>query len=223
MASPVPALSLMEDSLAAQVKHNNQLPKNHFHKDWQRRVKTWFDQPGKKKSRRVARSRKALATGAAPLERLRPAVRCPTQRYNIRVRTGRGFTLSELKEAGIRKKEAKGLGIVVDHRRRNNSEEGQKLNIERIKEYRPRLVVFPRKAGKPKHGDATGDDLTAHLTRKMLPVTGGFEPEAPREIEEDEKEFKAYATLREARAEKRNEGARKKRAEAKAVEEAAKK
>ena len=104
MASPVPALSLMEDSLAAQVKHNNQLPKNHFHKDWQRRVKTWvcpklqyefvklttyhqFDQPGKKKSRRVARSRKALATGAAPLERLRPAVRCPTQRYNIRVRS----------------------------------------------------------------------------------------------------------------------------------------
>lgn len=68
------------------VKHNNQLPGNHFRKDWQRRVKTWFDQPGKKKSRRVARSKKALASGAAPLQRLRPAVRCPTQRYNIRVR-----------------------------------------------------------------------------------------------------------------------------------------
>jgi len=45
-----------------------------------------FDQPGKKKSRRVARSKKALASGAAPLQRLRPAVRCPTQRYNIRIR-----------------------------------------------------------------------------------------------------------------------------------------
>ena len=68
---------------------------------------------------------------------------------------GRGFTLSELKEAGIRKKEAKGLGVVVDHRRRSKSEEGQKINIDRIKEYRSRLVVFPRKAGKPKRGDAT--------------------------------------------------------------------
>ena len=45
-----------------------------------------FDQPGAKKSRRVARSKKALASGAAPLQRLRPAVRCPTQRYNIRIR-----------------------------------------------------------------------------------------------------------------------------------------
>lgn len=67
---------------------------------------------------------------------------------------GRGFTLTELKEAGIARKQAKGLGIVVDHRRRSKSEEGQSLNIARLKEYRSRLVVFPRKAGKPKSGDA---------------------------------------------------------------------
>lgn len=130
-----------------------------------------FDQPGQKKSRRVSRSKKALATGAQPLGRLRPAVRCPTQRYNIRLRgelshnaaglhelttvAGRGFTLTELKEAGIRKKEAKGLGISVDHRRRSKSEEGQTINVERLKEYRSRLVVFPKKAGKPKTGDAS--------------------------------------------------------------------
>ncbi len=68
---------------------------------------------------------------------------------------GRGFTLTELKEAGIRKKEAKGLGVTVDHRRRSKSEEGQTINVDRLKEYRSRLVVFPRKAGKPKKGDAT--------------------------------------------------------------------
>jgi hypothetical protein len=68
---------------------------------------------------------------------------------------GRGFTLSEIKLAGIPKKQAKGLGIVVDHRRRSKSEESQKVNVERLKEYRTRLVVFPRKAGKPKAGDAT--------------------------------------------------------------------
>lgn len=28
------------------VKHNNQLQKNHFHKDWQRRVKTWVRRSG---------------------------------------------------------------------------------------------------------------------------------------------------------------------------------
>ena len=27
------------------MKHNNQLPNAHFRKDWQRFVKTWFDQP----------------------------------------------------------------------------------------------------------------------------------------------------------------------------------
>lgn len=113
------------------------------------------------------------------------------------------------------------------------------MNIDRLKEYRSRLVVFPRKAGKPKRGDATvsilaelkygqmltalqGDDLTAYLTREALPVTNPYESEAPRAIEADEKEFNAYSTLREARADKRHEGARKKREAAKAVEENAK-
>ncbi|WVW82572.1 hypothetical protein I302_104583 [Kwoniella bestiolae CBS 10118] len=193
------------------VKHNNQLQKNHFHKDWQRRVKTWFDQPGKKKSRRVARSKKALATGAQPLQRLRPAVRCPTQRYNIRIREGRGFTISELKLAGIRKKEAKGLGISVDHRRRSKSEEGQSLNVDRLKEYKSRLVVFPRKQGKPKAGDAQGEDLIAHLTREAIPLPASYTAEAPRAITDEEKSADAFVTLRLARAAQRNEGARQKR------------
>ncbi|TXT10637.1 hypothetical protein VHUM_02142 [Vanrija humicola] len=206
------------------VKHNNQLPGNHFHKDWQRRVKTWFDQPGKKKSRRVARSKKALASGAAPLQRLRPAVRCPTQRYNIRIREGRGFTISELKLAGIRKKEAKGLGIVVDHRRRSKSEEGQTLNVERLKAYRQRLVVFPRVHGKPKAGDAQGEDLQAHITRELPALPAAYKAEAPRAITAEEKEFEAFRTLRVARSDARNAGKRAKRAaEKKAAAEEAKK
>lgn len=68
---------------------------------------------------------------------------------------GRGFTIEELKLAGIRRKEAKSIGIAVDARRRSKSEEGQKLNVDRLKEYKTRLVVFPKKAGKPKSGDAT--------------------------------------------------------------------
>ena len=76
-------------------------------------------------------------------------------RYNRKIREGRGFTLAELKEAGIGKKEARGVGIVVDHRRRNLSEEGKAVNVERLKAYKARLIVFPRNAKKPKQGDST--------------------------------------------------------------------
>jgi len=106
--------------------HNNVLHANHFRKDWQRRVRTWFDQPGRKLRRRNARKTKAAALGVRPLTLLRPAVRGQTVRYNRKLREGRGFTLAELKEAGVGRKEARGVGIVVDHRRRNLSEEGKK-------------------------------------------------------------------------------------------------
>ena len=78
-------------------RHNNQLPNAHFHKQWQLRVKTWFDQPGKKKSRRIARAAKAAKIAPRPLGLLRPAVHCPTIKYNVKTRAGRGFTLEELK------------------------------------------------------------------------------------------------------------------------------
>jgi hypothetical protein len=54
-------------------------------------------QPGKKVSRRNARQAKAAAVAPRPIDRLRPVVRCPTIKYNRRVRAGRGFTLAELK------------------------------------------------------------------------------------------------------------------------------
>lgn len=103
-------------------------------------MKTWFDQPGRKSRRRVARQTKATTLGARPLKSLRPAVRCPTVRYNTKVREGRGFTLRELKGAGVGRKEAKGLGITVDHRRRGGDEKAEQANVERIKAYRARSV-----------------------------------------------------------------------------------
>ena len=137
------------------LKHNNQLPNQHFRKDWQRRVKTWFDQPGRKKSRRVARIQKAARIAPRPVDGLlRPAVRCPTQRYNMRLRVGRGFTLEEIKEAGINRKEARNIGSAVDHRRRNHSQESLELNVQRLKAYKAKLIVFPRKASQPKKGDS---------------------------------------------------------------------
>src|SRR5215470_7597672 len=95
------------------MKHNNQLPNGHFHKDWQSRVRTWFDQPGRKERRRLNRINKAARIAPRPIELLRPAVRCPTLKYNTKLRAGRGFTLDELKVGSIniilsRKLEKKG-------------------------------------------------------------------------------------------------------------------
>ncbi|PPQ87039.1 hypothetical protein CVT25_000016 [Psilocybe cyanescens] len=203
--------------------HNNVLPANHFRKDWQRRVRTWFDQPGRKLRRRTARKTKAATLGVRPLTLLRPAVRAQTVRYNRKVREGRGFTLGELKEAGIGRKEARGVGIVVDHRRRNLSEEGKKVNVERLQAYKARLIVFPRKAGKPKQGDSSAEDLKATTTRAPIALPALTPAEAPRKITAKEKEFQAFRTLRVARANQRHEGARKTRAAKAEEEEAAKK
>ncbi|KAF8168174.1 ribosomal protein L13e [Crassisporium funariophilum] len=203
--------------------HNNVLPSNHFRKDWQRRVRTWFDQPGRKLRRRTARKTKAATLGVRPLTLLRPAVRAQTVRYNRKVREGRGFTLGELKEAGIGRKEGRGVGIVVDHRRRNLSEEGKKINVDRLQAYKARLIVFPRKAGKAKKGDSSAEDLKADTTRSPIAIAEVFSAEAPRKITAEEREFKAFRALRVARANQRHEGSRKARAAKKEEEEAAKK
>ena len=52
---------------------------------------------GRKQRRRQARLSKAAAVAPRPVDKLRPVVRCPTIKYNRRVRAGRGFTLLELK------------------------------------------------------------------------------------------------------------------------------
>ena len=93
------------------LKRNNMIPNAHFHKDWQRWVKTWFNQPARRKRRRAARATKAAAIAPRPLAGpLRPIVRCPTFKYNTRVRAGRGFTLDELK---VSLEAAELLGVLV--------------------------------------------------------------------------------------------------------------
>lgn len=202
-------------------RHNNLLHNNHFHKDWQRRVRVWFDQAGRKKSRRNARAAKAAALGMRPVQALRPAVRGQTLKYNTKLRQGRGFTLEELKAAGIRKVEARSIGIPVDHRRKNKSEESLKLNADRLKAYKERLIVLPRRTKKNKNQKPDLSSIqTTRATRAAFPIPAGMTPEAPRAITAEEKEGNAFRTLRVARAVHRAEGARKARA-AKREEEAA--
>ena len=113
--------------------------------DWQRRVRTWFDQPARKQRRRLARTKRAAALAPRPTTLLRPAIRCPGLRYNIKIREGRGFSFEELKKAGFEVKKAAKLGIAIDHRRRNTNEESLEMNVQRLNEYKAKLIVFPRK------------------------------------------------------------------------------
>lgn len=192
------------------VKHNNIVPNAHFHKDWQRRVKCFFDQPAKKKSRRLARAAKAAAVAPRPVDKLRPVVRCPTIRYNRKVRVGRGFTLEELSAAGISRKYAKTVGIAVDARRRNRSVAAKQANVARLQDYKARLVVFPRGSNqKPRGGDAAPED-TASATQ-ISGINAIAKPSAAVEfasIEEARAAGSAYKTLRSNRAEAKLVGPR---------------
>ena len=189
------------------VKHNNQLPNSHFHKDWQNRVKTWFNQPGRKQRRRRLREEKAAAVFPRPASGLlRPVVHCPTSRYNRRVRAGRGFTLQELKDAGINRHEARNIGIAVDHRRVNHSEESLKANVLRLQQYKSRLVVFPKKG-------AQADIAKAEqLSGDIIPISNKIVPPKARKITDEERQGSVYTKLRIARSDARQVGRRAKRA-----------
>ncbi|CAD6506370.1 BgTH12-07296 [Blumeria graminis f. sp. triticale] len=210
------------------IKHNQQIPHNHFRKDWQRRVRVHFDQPGRKLRRRNARQAKAAVVAPRPIDKLRPIVRCPTIKYNRRVRAGRGFSIAELKEAGIPRKLAPTIGISVDPRRQNLSQESLAINVERLKTYQSRMILFPRKTSKPKKGDASQEEInsaknTVSNLRTSIPITtvsGGVSEIKKSEMPEPV-EGGAYRKLRDARSEARYSGKREKRAKDKADEAAA--
>lgn len=87
---------------------------------------------------------------------LRPAVHCTTIKYNSKLRLGRGFSLEELKAAGISAKFAPTIGIAVDGRRFNKSVESLTRNVARLTEYKAKLVLFPKaKLASPGKGEAS--------------------------------------------------------------------
>ncbi|KAF2224656.1 ribosomal protein L13e [Elsinoe ampelina] len=210
------------------IKHNQQIPHNHFRKDWQRYVRVHFDQAGKKKSRRNARQAKAAKVAPRPVDKLRPVVRCPTIKYNRRVRAGRGFTFAELKAAGIPRKLAATIGISVDPRRQNISEESLAANVERLKAYKSKLILFPRKTKAPKKGDASAEEVKSakeggvKSVSSVLPITNKAKI-VEGKVSDYPGEEAAYKKLRAARSDARLVGVREKRAKAKAEEATAKK
>mmetsp|Transcript_56673 Transcript_56673/g.64689 ORF Transcript_56673/g.64689 Transcript_56673/m.64689 type:complete len:211 (+) Transcript_56673:54-686(+) len=204
------------------MKHNNELTPVHLHKWWQRYVKTWFNQPARKNRRRIARERKAAAAFPRPLESLRPVVRGHTLKYNTKEKTGRGFTLNEIKKAGLSVKFAQSVGIAVDHRRKNHCAETLNLNVQRLESYKSKLILFPRKANNPKKGlinDANTEQLAApqaksqNTDRVLFPTKVTSKREKAQAITDDMKSFHAFRHLRYERINKHYHGRRLKRAE----------
>jgi len=199
------------------VKHNNIIPNIHCHKKWQissrgpLKVKLALNQATKKKSRRLKRAAKAAAIAPRPLQKLRPIVQCPTQRYNAKSRLGRGFTLEECKAAGITATYARTIGIAVDHRRKNKSEESLQLNADRLKEYLSKVIVFPKKRlSVVKKGDS-GPELTKSATQLsgvIMPITKPKAEIEMQEVTDEMKSFNAFTTMRVAKKETKVEGYR---------------
>lgn len=157
------------------------------------------------------------------------STRWPTATNGSRKSTKRILSDMNLQAAGIPKKVAPTIGISVDTRRANLSEEGLAANVARLKEYKARLIVFPRKTGKPKSGDSKDVDLSKVDTVKLVNNTLPIVPvsEGITEIKKSDMpaaiEGGAYRKLRNVRSEKRMQGVREKRVRDKAEAETAKK
>ena len=182
-----------------------------------------FNQPARKVRRRNARAEKAARVFHRPVAgAIRPVVTGQTQRYNRKQRVGRGFTLLELKAAGISATLAPTIGISVDHRRKNRSASGYERNVLRLKEYLSKLVVFPKNAAKPGKKDAPAAECkkATQLKGTIMPVTATKAAPEYVAVTADMKNFRAAAQIAIERMNARWEGRRIKRAEEeKAAEE----
>merc|ERR1711920_915499 len=182
--------------------------------------RTWFDQAGRKKRRALNRQKKAAKLAPRPAAGLlRPVVHPPTQRYNMKLRLGKGFTLAELREAKVSPKLARTIGISVDHRRRNRCTESLQENVNRLKLYKSKLLVFPRKSGAKgvKQGDTPKSELqnvAQNTLKEIIPVPKPALRIKARAITDDEKEKSAYKTLKKARTNKKYLGEKIKKAAA---------
>ena len=137
------------------------------------------------------------------------------------MRYGRGFTLAELRGAGLNAKVARTVGISVDHRRTSTSEEQLQLNVARLNTYKSKLIVFPRRENKPKKGlinDATAEQLKSaasatQVTGPTLPIVRKQPAVEFAAITEADKAKKVFHTLRTIRTNTRYRGRRVKKAE----------
>jgi large subunit ribosomal protein L13e len=185
------------------VKHNNIIPNLHFHKKYCQssrgplKVKLSLNQATRKKARRLTRAKKAAAIAPAPLKKLRPIVHCQTQKYSAKVRLGKGFSLEEIKAAGLNAKYARTIGIAVDFRRTNASNESFEVNCDRLKSYMANNLVLLKKG-----------DTAEQFAGQIQPIDHSKGELEMQEVTAELKANKAFTTMRVARQETKIAGYR---------------
>lgn len=118
------------------------------------------------------------------------------------------------------------IGIAVDQRRRNYSKEAFDANVQRLKEYQTKLVLFPRNAKKPKTKgavpDASADKVAAakQIKTDVLPLAKSKAAVEWKEVKQPEKSV--VSSVRRARGSIRAVGFNIKKKNAAAVEGEAK-
>lgn len=98
--------------------------------------------------------------------------------------------------------------------RRNKSVESLQENAQRLKEYMSKLILFPQNAKKPRKGDSSAEDCkkAAQLEGHVQPFKTVVKRQRAMAVTDDMKSFKAFNTIRQARAVARLWGIRAKKA-----------
>lgn len=155
----------------------------------------------------------------------------------MKTRYGRGFTLEELRLAGLSQGLARSIGIAADHRRQDTSLEMRDLNVKRLKAYLAKLILFPsktsRRLAKKAEGkkeeksekphklllpDAPADKLASAASKQqkkdkvLMPAQGAKLREKPQSITAEMKAAKAFYRLRLEKVKAKYAGIREKRA-----------
>ena len=86
--------------------------------------------------------------------------------------------------------------------------------MQRLKEYQSKLILFPVKSSKPRKGDATEEDIkkATQMEGHVMPVKQVVKRQRAMELTDDLKKFKAFNSIRQARAVARLWGIRAKKA-----------
>ena len=96
------------------------------------------------------------------------------------------------------------------------------MNVQRLKQYLAKLILFPLNAAKPKKNDAKAEELKVAVQLKktrVMPVSQRVAREKARPVNETETKFHAFQALRMARADARLIGQREKKAKQAAEDE----
>lgn len=125
----------------------------------------------------------------------------------MKIREGKGFSVAEIQKAGLDIANARKIGIAVDRRRINKSQDSIDRNVERLQKYLKRVEVF-------------GKDIKRNTERSKVVLEKEFHIATPKptiqlgnvaDVPKDDKDvYKTLHALRIQRLKQRRENIAKK-------------